>query len=221
MFYHRKDFTNLVSYDRFVSLIKRALPAIVILLDALLGEITDILFTDSTPYKVCHHKRGYRHKVFKGLACKAKSTMGWFYGLKLHFIFNKYGEIVSVLVTPANTDDRKGLKAMSKGLIGKIFGDKGYLGKDFFKELFERGVQVISGIRKNMKNILMNLWDKVYLRRRVNVETIFSSIKSCGTFEHSRHRNVENAFCHIFAALISYQLRPSKPAFFNKTEALA
>ncbi len=218
--HHRRDFKNLISYDRFVALIKRALPAIVILLDSLRGEITDILFADATPYRVCHHKRGYFHKVFGNLACKSKSTMGWFYGLKLHFIFNKFGEIVRVLITPANVDDRKGLKFMTKGLLGKIFADKGYLGKDFFKELFERGVQVVTGIKKNMKNILMNLWDKVYLRKRGNVETIFSSIKSCGTFEHSRHRNVENAFCHIFTALISYQLRPIKPAFLKKTATL-
>ncbi len=221
MHYHRKDFHSLISYDRFVALVKRALPAIMILFDCLKGEITDILFTDATPYKVCHHKRGYCHKVFGDLACKSKSTMGWFYGLKLHFIFNKYGEIVRVLVTPANLDDRKGLRFMTKDLVAKIFADRGYLGKDFFKELFERGVEVVTGIKKNMKNILMSLWDKFYLRKRGNVETIFSSIKSCGTFEHSRHRNVENAFCHIFSALISYQLRPTKPAFFKETEALA
>lgn len=220
MYYHRKDFTNLISYDRFVALVKRALPAIRILFDSLKGEITDILFADSTPYKVCHHKRGYYHRVFGNLACKSKSTMGWFYGLKLHFIFNKYGEIVRVLVTPANMDDRKGLKFMTKGLIAKIFADRGYLGKDFFKELFERGVEVVTGIKKNMKNMLMGLWDKVILKKRGTLETIFSSIKSCGIFEHSRHRNVENAFCHIFTALISYQLKPIKPAFLKKTETL-
>ena len=99
----------------------------------------------------------YYHKVFGSLACKSKSTMGWFYGLKLHFIFNKHGEILRVLVTPANVDDRKGLDSITHGIIGKIFADKGYLGKDFFKELFERGLQVVTGVKKNMKNMLMNL----------------------------------------------------------------
>jgi hypothetical protein len=110
---------------------------------------------------------------------------------------------------------------MTKDMVGKIFADRGYIGKDFFNELFKRGVEVVTGIKKNMKNILMNLWDKVYLRKRGLVETIFSSIKSCVTFEHSRHRNVQNAFCHIFTALISYQLSPVKPAFFLDNKALA
>lgn len=219
--HHRKDFINLVSYDRFVALIKRALPLIIILLDSLFGEVTDILFADATPYRVCHHKKGYYHKVFGDIASRSKSTMGWFYGLKLHFIFNKYGEIVIMLITTANIDDRKGLNFMTKEMVGKIFADSGYIGKDFFKELFERGVEVITGIKKNMKNILVNIWDRIYLRKRGTIETIFSSIKSSGTFEHSRHRNVENAFCHIFTALISYQLSPTKPAFFKGCKAFA
>ena len=125
-----------------------------------------------------------------------------------------------MLITPANVDDREGLRFMTKKLAAKIFADKGYIGKDFFKELFEHGTQVITKIKKNMKNILMNLWDKFVLNKRGIIETIFSSIKSCGTFELSRHRNVENAFCHIFSALIAYQMRTNKPNFLPKNDAL-
>jgi len=220
MCHHQRDFSKLVSYDRFVSLIKRALPLIMLLFKSLCSEVTDILFADSTTYEVCHHKRGYRHKVFGNLACKSKSTMGWFHGFKLHFIFNKYGKIVRLVVTRANVDDRDGLRFMVKNIISKIFADKGYLGKDFFKELFEQGVQVVTKIKKNMKNILMSIWDKFYLKKRGIVETIFSSIKSWGTFEHSRHRSIENAFCHIFTGLIAYQLRPVNPTFVKTSATL-
>ncbi len=153
------------------------------------------------------------HKVFEGLAALSKNSLGWFYGLKLHFLFNDKGEIVRLSITPANVDDRKGLKGLLGGLMGKLFADRGYRGKDFFEELWNQGLQVINRIRKNMKNKLMPLWDRFYLDKRMTVESIFSSIKSCGTFEHSRHRNAINAFCHIFCALIAYQLRPLKPTF--------
>ena len=87
--------------------------------------------------------------------------------------------------------------------------------------IFFLGTLINNNIKKNMKNMLMNLLDKEYLKKRHVIETIFSSIKSCGSFEHSRHRNVSNAFCHIFTSLISYQLRPIKSAFFKQNKALA
>ena len=208
--HHSRDF-NLVCYDRFVALVKRALPVIVMLLYALMGEHTFIKFVDSTPYRVCKYSRRFQHRVFKGLAASSKNSLGWFYGLKLHFVFNAYGEIIRLAITPANVDDRVELKQMAKGLFGKLFGDRSYLGAALFRELFEDGLQLITRLRRNMKNILMSTHDKLCLGKRMVVESIFSSIKSCGTFEHSRHRNVANAFCHIFTALISYQLRELKP----------
>ncbi|MBP9682946.1 MAG: transposase, partial [Bacteriovorax sp.] len=89
----------------------------------------------------------------------------------------------------------------------------GYIGAELFKDLFSQGLHLITKIKRNMKNILMDVTDKIWLKKRMIVESIFSSIKSCGTFEHSRHRSVQNAFCHIFSGLIFYQLRLIKPSF--------
>jgi hypothetical protein len=213
LFHHRQEFPHLVSYDRFVSLMKRTFGILMMMFAALRGEPTDIMFADSTPYAVCKTVRRYGHKVFKGMAALSKNSIGWFYGLKLHFLFNEKGEIVRLGITPGDVDDRKGLKDLCQGLMAKIFGDRGYLGQKFFEDLWKEGIHMVTRIRKNMKNKLMSLWDRFYLGKRMTVETIFSSLKSCGTFEHSRHRNVTNAFCHIFGALISYQLRPLKPMF--------
>ena len=213
LFHHRKEFPNLVSYDRFVALMKRTFGIVMMLFASLRGEPTDIMFADSTPYAVCKTARRYGHKVFEGLAALSKNSIGWFYGMKLHFLFNAKGEILRLSITPADVDDRKGLKGLLQGLMGKIFAHRGYLGKDFFETLWKEGIQIMTRIRKNMKNKLMPLWDRFYLDKRMTVESIFSSLKSCGTFEHSRHRNVLNAFCHIFCALIAYQLRPIKPLF--------
>ena len=116
---------------------------------------------------------------FEGLAALSKNSVGWFYGLKLYFLFNDKGEIVRLSITPGNVDDRKGLKGLLAGLLGKIFGDRGYLGKDFFEKLWQEGIQMINRIRKNMKNKLMPLWNRFYLDQRMTVESIFSSLKSC------------------------------------------
>lgn len=211
--HHGNDFKNLVCYDRFVSLMKRAFPVLTLMLRALLGKATEVMFLDSTPYVVSKMSRASRHKVFKDMAAISKNSVGWYFGLKLHFLFNIHGEIVNLRVTKANVDDRIGARDLLQELIGKVFGDRGYIGKDFFKSMYESGVHIVTKIKAKMKNILMDIWDKFYLKKRSIVESIFSSIKSCNTFEHSRHRSVQNAFCHILSALISYQLRSDKPSF--------
>ncbi len=121
------EFPTLVSYGRFVEL----MPGVALMLCAYLqsrfGRCTGIAFVDSTPLAVGHNRRISRHKVFKDLAARGKTTMGWFYGFKLHLVVNELGELLAAHLTPGNVDDRKPLPEMSKALLGKLFGDKGYL----------------------------------------------------------------------------------------------
>ena len=119
-----------------------------------MGQATEYLFIDSTPIPVCHTKREKRHRVFMGLAAKGKTSTGWFFGLKLHMIFNTHGEIVNLTITPGNKDDRSPVRKMVKGLTAKLIGDKGYLSKKLFEDLFKNGVQLITRIKKGMKNCL-------------------------------------------------------------------
>ena len=177
-----------------------------------MGEVTDYMFIDSTPMPVCHNLRERRHKVFKGLAAKGKTSTGWFFGMKLHMIFNTNGDLVRLVITPGNVNDRTPVRSMVKGMITKLIGDKGYLSQSLFEDLFQNGVTLITKIKKNMKNKLMNMTDKLMLMRRYFIETIFSSLKSLDTLVHSRHRSPLNAFAHIVSALIAYQLRSDKPS---------
>jgi hypothetical protein len=218
---HQKLFPGLVHYSRFVKLIKRAFPALVCLLKSLEGEITEYLFIDSTPMAVCHNLREWKHQVFKGFAAKGKTSTGWFFGMKIHMIFNTKGEIVRMAITPGNVNDRNPVPCMAKGLMGKLIGDKGYLSKDLFTKLFDQGLTLITKIRKNMKNCLMALEDKLMLMRRSFIETIFSSLKSLNTLIHHRHRCPINAFAHLFAGLINYQLRPDKPSLHSLTNLIS
>jgi hypothetical protein len=212
---HQELFPGLVHYARFVKLIKKAFPALVCLLKSLEGEVTEYLFIDSTPMAVCHNLRERKHKVFKGLAAKGKTSTGWFFGMKIHMIFNTKGEIVRLVITPGNVNDRTPVPHMVKDLTAKLIGDKGYLSKKLFQELFEGGVTLLTKIKKNMKNCLMDMTDKLMLMRRSFVETIFSSMKSLGTLIHHRHRCPINAFAHLLAGVISYQLRPDKPSLHS------
>jgi hypothetical protein len=109
------EFPNLVSYSRFIELIPRVLLTLCAYLRNRFGSCTGIAFVDSTPIAVCHNRRITRHKVFRNLAARGMSTMGWFFGFKLHLIVNEQGELLAVHLTPGNTDDRKPLSEMSKG----------------------------------------------------------------------------------------------------------
>ncbi|MBL0942222.1 MAG: IS982 family transposase [Alphaproteobacteria bacterium] len=208
-------FQGLVHYDRFIKLIKTAFPALACLLKSLEGEKTEYLFIDSTPMAVCHNLRERQHKTFKGLAAKGKTSTGWFFGFKLHMIFNTKGEIIRLMITPGNVNDRTPVVDMMRGLMGKLIGDKGYLSKHLFQKLFEKGVTLITKIRKNMKNCLLEIQDKLMLMRRSFVETIFSSIKCLNTLIHHRHRCPINAFSYLFAGFINYQLRTDKPSLHS------
>ncbi len=121
------------------------------------GTCTGISFIDSTPIRACHIKREKQNKVFKGLAAKGQCSIGWFYGLKLHLVINDKGEVLDFMVTLGNVDDREPLKSMNfhKRLFCKLFGDKGYISKDLFEQLFIDGIHLITKIKKNMKNSLM------------------------------------------------------------------
>ena len=208
----RSEFPSLVSYNRFVELMPDALLPLCAYLCTRLVMATGIAFVDSMPLAVCHNRRIFRHKVFDGLAGRGKSSMGWFYGFKLHLIVNDQGELITFFLTPGNVDDRKPVPHMAKKLWGKLFGDKGYISQPLFDQLFEQGVQLITPIRKNMKNRLMPLMDKILLRKRAIIETINDQLKNISQVAHTRHRSVNNFLVNLVAGLIAYTHQPKKPS---------
>lgn len=204
-------FPNHVSYTRFISLIPGALMPLCAFLQSIQATSEGISFIDSTSIAVCHNKRIKSHKVFKGLAELGKTTKGWFYGFKLHLIINHQGELCACKITPANTDDRQPVNDLTQDLLGKLFADKGYIDQKLFNQLLERGLQLITGIRKNMKNRLMPLFDKLMLRKRSLIESANNQLKSVFYLEHSRHRSPSNGLINMLCAVIAYALYPNKP----------
>jgi hypothetical protein len=162
----RGEFPNLLSYNRFVALIPTVLMPMGIYLHTRRGEDTGIAFIDATSLVVCHNRRIHSHKVFKKVARRGKTSMGWFYGFKLHLVVNERGELLAFQITPGNVDDRRPVDELTQSLTGKLVGDRGYISQQLFKALWERGLQLITKLRKNMHNKLMPLADKLLLRKR-------------------------------------------------------
>lgn len=182
------------------------------LLHSIFDKRTGISFVDSTSIAVCRNYRIYSHKVFKGLAKRGKTTKGWFYGLKLHLIINPEGGLVKASFSSSNKDDRTHFKMMIADIHGKVFGDRGYISQELFDDLWDKGIQLITRIKKNMKNILMPITDKLMLLKRTLIETVIGRIKLLDKLEHSRHRSPTNTFSHMVACLINYQLLEQKPS---------
>jgi hypothetical protein len=183
------------------------------------GTCTGIAFVVSTPVRVCNNKRIKANKVFKGIATVVKSTKGWFYGFKLHIVINDRGEIINFMIPQGNMDDSTPLKTEGflKKIFGKLFGDKGYISEKLFEILFTDRIHLVTGIRNNMKNSLMNMHDKIMLRKQSVIETINDELKNMCQIEHSRHRSFVNFIVNILAGLTAYSFFPKKLSIKNQT----
>jgi len=208
-------FPNQVSYSRFIQLQKRVtVPLVLFLKLKCMGTSRGINFIDSTTIKVCHVKREKQNKVFKNIATKGKSTMGWFFGFKLHIIINDKGEILSFYLTKGNVDDRnlEVMQSLTCEIFGKLFGDRGYISKALSELLFGDGIQLITKVKKNMKKQNLSSEDQILLRKRALVESVNDELKNICKIEHSRHRSVTGFIINVTSALAAYHFFPKKPS---------
>jgi hypothetical protein len=209
------EFPDAVSYNRFVELQRKAIfPMALFLKLCCLGKCTGLSFIDSTPIRVCHTKRERSNKVFKGMAEKGKSTIGWFYGFKLHLVINDKGEILEFMLTQGNVDDREPIKNRSfhDKIFGKLIGDKGYISQSLFEQLFINGIHLMTKLRKNMKNCLVLMNDHILLRKRAIIECVNDELKNICQIEHTRHRSFDNFVSNLLSGLIAYSFLDKKPS---------
>src|SRR6516162_8924774 len=209
----RQYFPGMPCYEQFVTMQQRAFVPLLFFLLSRMGKKTGIYYIDSTALPVCDNHRIHRHKTFAGLAARGKTSMGWFFGFKLHLVFNHLNQIVACKLTPGQVHDTKPVAQLTKHLLGKLFGDKGYIGQPLAHELLRRGLTLFTRVRKNMKSLPLSLPDKLLLNARNMVETIIGSIKQFSSLNLSKHRLPLNAFLHLAAAITAYQINPIKPKF--------
>lgn len=213
----RTCFPQVPSYSRFVQLIPRCL-RLLYWMGQVRGRLAlteGLYFIDSKKLPVCDNRRIHSNRVFKGIAQRGKSSTGWFFGMKIHLIINHLGEIVNFVVTTGNTMDnnKNVLDKLLKFIQGKCFGDKGYLSR-YFEEFYQKGIHLITRVRKNMKNYPMDWWDKLILRKRAIIESVNDILMSVFDIDHTRHRSPQNAITHILGAIMAYSFYDTKPAIF-------
>ena len=204
-------FPSLPSYQRLIEIIKLALLPLVIFIQVHSGRKTGIYYIDSTALSACHIKRSSRHKVFEGLAEYGKTSVGWFFGLKLHLVVNQHAQLIAFRLTRGNKHDASQAEGMLESLKGLAFGDKGYIGKELFEKLIGKGLKLITRKRKNMKDIqLLSTYEKQLLNQRGIIETVIDHLKHHYYIWHTRHRSIINAMTHLVAALAAYSIDPSR-----------
>ena len=198
----KKDFPKLISYNRFVHLRDR---------------FYRFNINTSLPWE--ENKKKPR---FKGFAKRGKTTSGWFYGFKLHLIINDVGEILSFLITPGNVADVSMVEQLAQEITGKLFGDKGYIFLNLGERLLKRGLRLFTTLRSNMKQRLISLKDKIFLRKRAIIETVNDQLKNISQIEHSRHRNVSNFLVNLLGGIGAYSHQEKKPSLKlrNKNDLL-
>lgn len=211
----RHLFPQTFSYNRFVEVMPRCFVAMTMFLKLVcFGQCTGISFVDSTCIPVIHNKRQFSMKVFRNIATKGKSTMGWYVGFKLHLLCNEKGEIINFVLTRANVDDRNDgvVDTLTDKVFGKLYADKGYISQSLFGKLFDNGVHIVTGLRSNMKQRLMPLYDKIMLRKRSVIESVNDMLKNVAQIVHTRHRSVHNFLMNLLAALGAYCFFAEKPS---------
>jgi transposase len=206
-------FPGVVSYQRFIDWVPGTLVPMCAYLRSCVGQCSGISFMDSTALKVCHNRRIAQHKVFEDLAARGKTSVDWFFGFKLHLVVNDRGELLNIILTLGNTDDRTPVPQLLQRLFGKVFADKGYVSQKLAKQLLKTaGIQLITKLKRNMKQRLLPLSDRLLLRKRAIIETIIDQLKNISQIEHSRHRSPVNCFVNILGGLIAYCHQRKKPS---------
>jgi len=199
--YHRKEFPNLCSYNRFVEREREAFYPLKVFFECISGECDGLSYIDATCLPVCHIKREHICKMFKGIAKKSKSTMGWYYGFKLHLIINKYGHPISFELTKSTVDDRKVPESIFSKIFGKLYGDRGYISEKFRKKLKDNMIDMINPIRSDMKPKLVTEEDNNNLKKRGIIESVFNLLKNVLSMQHTRHRSGKNYVVNLISSL--------------------
>ena len=99
---------------------------------------------------------------------------------------------------------------------------KGYIVRpEVFEKLYLKGVHLVTKLRKNMKNKLISLEDKIGLKKRGAIESVGAILKEDLSLEHSRHRSVFGFMTHIVSTLVAYSFRDKKPQIATTGKTIA
>ncbi|MBW6452740.1 MAG: IS982 family transposase [Methyloprofundus sp.] len=172
-------FPKAPSYNRFIELLPDIIVPLTHFMQSRCSKGEGIAFVDSTPLCVGKTSVFLDIKRSKSKRNAASHQPGWFYGFKLHIIVDDRGEILSFAITRGNVDDRKPVPKLSKNIIGKLFGDRGYISKKLTELLAANDVELITTLKKNMQPKVIAAFDDLLLKKRSIIETINAQAEKC------------------------------------------
>ena len=215
-------FKSLPCYQRMIHLINMHQLALQALHVALMkGQYKQYLWIDSTTLPVCKNQRIQRHKSLVRIASRGKSSMGWFYGCKLHIAMNQFGEIACSALSNGHIADIKMVEHLVEGLEAKLYADRGYISQDLKSRLKDQGIDLITYHRKNMRTIQLCAQDEYHLKQRNKIETLFSLLKGQYNLVTSKARSIRGFLSGIYASLCAYQLTHRNKPTIQIMEAVA
>ncbi|REK60479.1 MAG: IS982 family transposase [Bacteroidetes bacterium] len=202
-----KDFELPCTYKTFCESVNRLLPIIVYILVSIMhlnrNDADLVKFTDSTDIPVCLNKNAKYHKTMAGLAQWGRSSKGFYFGLKLHITVDAKEKLLSICITPANTDDRKVFMQLNEKLMGLFVADAGYISQKLSDEFYiENERLLIAKPKANMKK-LASWWQTLLYTARVKVETLFNNTKKFRGLISSLPRSLNGYLCNYFLALLA------------------
>ena len=215
-------FKSLPCYQRMIHLINTHQLALHALHVALMKDQgSQYLWIDSTSLPVCKNQRIQRHKSLVRIASRGKSSMGWFYGCKLHVVMNQFGEITCSALSNGHVADIKMVEHLVEGLEAKLYADRGYISQDLKGRLKDQGVDLITYHRKNMQSVQLCESDEYHLKQRNKTETLFSLLKGQYNLVTSKARSIHGFLSGIYGSLCAYQLTHRNKPKIQIMESLA
>lgn len=199
---------HLPVYKNFVETMNRSAKLLLVLINVLLGmnrrDAGVIKLVDSTPLPVCKNYRIKRHKTMKSVATRSKSSLGWFYGLKLHALTDALGNLLEIRFTTGNVDDRKILDVFLEKLHDSmVIADAGYLSPALERKAGKNNNILLTCMRKNMKK-LASFLDICLLNLRPRIEVLFSILKERLGLVTSLPRSVNGYLAHYIHTIFGY-----------------
>ena len=208
--YHSQDF-DLPKYQNFIIQINNHMAAALQILNFLTeinknAQLNPVSAADSSDLPVCTNKRIFEHKVCKGLAQRGKTSKGWFYGFKIHIIVDMAGNLQTIRIANAGSDERIVVKNMVRGLRCLVLlADAGYVSAGLTYYFYRLGIWYLTGVRNNMKK-LMTFWQHALLKKRQIAEVVFSVLKYRFGLVSSLPRSIRGHLAHYIHTCLAYQI---------------
>jgi transposase len=165
-----------------------------------------VKYTDATDLPVCLRKNADSHKTMRGFADFARSSKGWYYGVKMTMTRDADGNILGLRFTAPNKNDRDIFRSINKDIEGIIIADAGYVSKQLEKDMNIDGKRwVMIRPYRRMRKIATAWQDRLY-RSRFQIEFDFRSLKLFHGLVTSLPRSVNGYIANYLHALLSFMI---------------